>query len=278
MTNFAPSSRDADHIPGAASPGGESHAGAPTTRAAFEGGRLYPTDSICAIAGRESAEYTERLLFDKLETVGHHIQDGLLVDLCCATGDHIAQLLRGGQSAVGIDFSLPFLEKAAQSAGEGVTFLAADARALPLADGSAGTLYSLSALYLVPDLDRVIGEVARVLRPGGRCVLDLGNRDSLNSFCVRNYYPELPVSYHLPVAEMLRLCEHNRLRILEHRAFQLLPLWAGRPRWLWLLLHPAWKRIMSKRIGGRMIDEWISGWRPLRRFAFRHLLVCEKVG
>ncbi|HZV62101.1 MAG TPA: class I SAM-dependent methyltransferase [Methylophilaceae bacterium] len=199
-----------------------------------------------------------------------------MLDLCCATGDHIADLLTEGQQGIGIDFSLPFLQEARKKEMPGITLLASDARALPLANESTGTVYSLSALYLVPDLDKVIKEIARVLMPGGRCILDLGNRDSLNSYCVRNYYTELPMSYHLPVSEMVRLCESNSLRVIEHRAFQILPLWAGRPRWLWPLLHPGWKRLMSNRIKGRMIDEWISGCKLLRRFAFRQLLVCEK--
>jgi hypothetical protein len=55
-----------------------------------------------------------------------------------------------------------------------------------------------------------------------------------------------------------------------------LPLWASKPIWLWPLLRPGWKKIMKKRVRGRMIDEWISGSRLFRRFAFRHLLVVER--
>ena len=252
----------------------------PGAREAFEGGRLYPTATVCRLENWESKEYTDRLLTDKLETIRRHLQPGILVDLCCATGAHIDIVKPAGATAIGIDFSFPYLAEATskrQASGrEGVLFLAADARSLPLASDSVGTLYSLSALYLVPDLDKVLSEVARVLRPGGRCIIDLGNSHSLNSFCVRNYYNELPPSHHVSVAGMLRLCRINGLRLIEHRAFQILPLWAGRPRWLWPLLHPVWKRILGARIAGRMIDEWLCAAPLLRRLAFRHLLVCEK--
>ncbi|RLJ68004.1 class I SAM-dependent methyltransferase [Sulfurisoma sediminicola] len=261
--------------------GEPSRAGARTgAREAFEGGQLYPVETVCRSQDSESKEYTDRLLFDKLETIRRHLQPGLLVDLCCATGEHIGTLRPAGSEAVGIDFSVAYLSEAEsrrRAKGDAdVSYLAADARDLPLVSGSVATLYSLSALYLVPNLDRVVAEVARVLRVDGRCILDLGNKNSLNSFCVRNYYTELPTSYHLSVKDMILICERSGLRIVEHRAFQILPLWAGRPRWLWPLLHPVWKRILGARIAGRMVDEWLCGLPLLRRLAFRHLLVCEK--
>src|SRR3546814_5543574 len=88
-----------------------------------------------------------------------------------------------------------------------------------------------------------MAETGRVLRPVVRCVLDLVNSRSLNAICVRAY-TELPPTFHVTVTEMERLCRENGLRIIEHRRFQLLPLWAGKPRWMWPLLHPAWKTLM----------------------------------
>ena len=249
---------------------------AAVTRVAFEDGVIYPAATICALAAKDSPEYVQRLLFDKFETIRRHNRGGLLVDLCCATGDHILEVRQSSQDAIGIDFSLTFLQLASEKCKE-AQYIAADARKLPLATSSVSLLYSLSALYLVPDLDRVIAEVHRVLQMGGRCVLDLGNRESINSYCVRYHYPELPTSYYLTVAEMIDLCSANGLRIIEHRAFQILPLWAGRPSWLLPLLHPSWKRVMSIRLAGRMLDEWISGCYLFRRFAFRQILVCEKI-
>jgi len=252
----------------------------PSAREVFEGGSLYPAEIVCRIENRESSEYVDRLLIDKFETIRRHLQPGLLVDLCCATGEHLAALKPSNGVAIGIDFSVPYLIEAEfrrKSMGdESIHYFAGDARALPLATGSVDTLYSLSALYVVPELDRVLGEIVRVLRIGGRCILDLGNRQSINSFCIRNYYTELPPSYHLSVPEMLELCRYNSLQLVEHRAFQILPLWAGRPRWLWPLLHPVWKRILGTRVAGRMVDEWLCCMPIFRRLAFRHLLVCEK--
>lgn len=251
-------------------------------RSAYEGNRVYKVDSVSACERPGSTDYVDQLLSEKLNLVRRHLQEGRLVDLCCATGQHLWSLRLPEQDVIGIDFSLPFLlaaEKARSNVGvSNVMFIAADARSLPLASASVATVYSLSALYQVPEIDRVFAEVSRVLRPGGRCILDLGNSYSINSFCVRRYYTELPPSYAIPVTQMRDLFVRNEMRILEHRTFQILPLWAGRPRWLWPLLHPIWRRLFVKRFNGRMLDEWISSLPFVRRFAFRHVIVGEKLG
>ncbi|WP_337996697.1 class I SAM-dependent methyltransferase [Oleispirillum naphthae] len=249
-------------------------------RSAYESGDIYKTETICRRPDEAKREYADRLLEDKLSTIRHHLRPGPLLDLCCATGEHLFVFADCTDEGIGIDFSRPFIrearEQAARCGRAHLRFTVGDAAALPLPDASVATLYSLSALYFIPDIERTFCEIGRVLRPGGRCILDLGNSRSLNSVCVRAY-TELPPTFHITIAEMLRLCEKNRLRVVEHRRFQLLPLWAGKPRWMWPLLHPAWKKPMAARIRGRMLDEWLCSLPLLRNFAFRHLLVCEKI-
>jgi ubiquinone/menaquinone biosynthesis C-methylase UbiE len=248
-------------------------------RAAYETEGVYKADTICHRLNEFSKDYADRLLLEKLRTVRHHVVEGLLVDLCCATGEHLFTLADVSDNCLGIDFSRPYIDRANQRSKElglsHIKFEVGDAKNLPLATDSVATLYSFSALYAIPDVDVVIQEVSRVLRNGGRCVLDLGNSKSLNSICVKAY-TELPPTFHITVPEMQQICECYGLTVIEHRSFQLLPLWADKPRWLWPLLHPVWKRIMAHRLKGKMLDEWISGSRLFRHFAFRHILVCEK--
>jgi SAM-dependent methyltransferase len=248
-------------------------------RALFESDRVYDPRTICGAPDEDSPDFATRLLNRKLDIVRRHYRGGLVLDLCCATGSHLFHLAPLIERGIGIDFSTVYAGEAQQQArvrGHGhLSFVCGNARHLPLASGSVALLYSLSALYVIPQVEDVFAEVARVLRPGGRCVLDLGNRWSLNAICTRAY-PEIATTFYIGVGEMKRLCRQNGLRIVEHRAFQLLPLWADRPRWLYPLLHPGWKRLMSRRLGDRMLDEWISTLPLLERVAFRHLLVCER--
>jgi SAM-dependent methyltransferase len=250
-----------------------------TIRNAYETGDTYAVRRICAALKPDSGEYADRLLHDKVETVLRHYSGGVAVDLCCATGEHLLTLAPRFNYGVGLDFSRRYLIQAkADAETRGITnvcFVVADATRIPLADASVDLLYSFSSLYAIPNAADVVVEVSRILRPGGVCVLDMGNRTSLNALCTR-YYTEWPPVFPLPYRHLRRMLRNNGLLVIEHRAFQLLPLWAARPRWLAPLLHPGWKALLGRRLGARMLDEWISRLPVMRRLAFRHLFVCRR--
>jgi SAM-dependent methyltransferase len=52
----------------------------------------------------------------------------------------------------------------------GIDARVGDARRLPFEDGEFDAVLAAWMLYHVPDLDRALAEIARVLRPGGRLV------------------------------------------------------------------------------------------------------------
>ncbi|WP_378735584.1 class I SAM-dependent methyltransferase [Nocardia brasiliensis] len=51
--------------------------------------------------------------------------------------------------------------------------------ALPLADHSLDAAITVNTLYFVPELDAVCAELARVIRPGGRLVIGIGDPDAM---------------------------------------------------------------------------------------------------
>jgi ubiquinone/menaquinone biosynthesis C-methylase UbiE len=51
--------------------------------------------------------------------------------------------------------------------------------ALPVDDGSLDAAISVNTVYFVSDLDAACAELARVLRPGGRAVLGIGDPDAM---------------------------------------------------------------------------------------------------
>lgn len=78
---------------------------------------------------------------------------------------------------VGVDLS-PGMLAVARAALPGAELVVADAARLPLADSSVDLVTCVTALHLMPDVDAVLGEWTRVLRPGGRAVTaTFGSRD-----------------------------------------------------------------------------------------------------
>jgi len=102
----------------------------------------------------------------------------------CGYGRHAVALAAEGYRVVGLDRSVTQLDEARRRRGAatGPRLVRADYRQIPLTAGAfdgALTLHS-SLGYASEDADRtVLGEIRRVLRPGGRLVIETNHRDRL---------------------------------------------------------------------------------------------------
>lgn len=102
---------------------------------------------------------------------GNHV-----LDLGCGPGESAFGMSGRvpGARITGVDLSQSMIwladaRKRFERGAEGVEFVRGDALDLPFADASFDAATGHSFLYLVPDVDRVLAETARVLRPGGQC-------------------------------------------------------------------------------------------------------------
>jgi demethylmenaquinone methyltransferase / 2-methoxy-6-polyprenyl-1,4-benzoquinol methylase len=100
------------------------------------------------------------------------------LDACCGTGDlalELAGRVAPGGSVIGSDFSERMLDlaraKAAKRGAEGVRFEWGDALDLPYDGESFDAVTVGFGVRNFADLDRGLGELARVLKPGGRLVI-----------------------------------------------------------------------------------------------------------
>jgi ubiquinone/menaquinone biosynthesis C-methylase UbiE len=100
------------------------------------------------------------------------IQEGHdALDLGCGNG-WAARWLRERSGASGrvsgVDISATMLARAeALSEGQNIEFQRAAFDALPFGDATFDHVFSMEALYYAADLDAALGELLRVLRPGG---------------------------------------------------------------------------------------------------------------
>lgn len=137
-------------------------------------GALYPV--VYAHRDDASAEREAAFVRDLMQVA----PGGRLLDLACGDGRHLAAFARLGIDGVGVDLSDALLVRAR---ARGCRIVRADLRALPFATGAfdhATSFFTSFGYFESEDENlRALREAARVLRPRGRLLLDVPDRDHL---------------------------------------------------------------------------------------------------
>ena len=108
-----------------------------------------------------------------------------VLDLCCGQGRHSLALARTGLDVTGADLSEEMLSLAhtgAVESGVSAEFLRVDMRSLPDEmsgefDAVINMFSSFGYLESEDDDQRVLHQIAKVLKPGGKVLMDLLNRE-----------------------------------------------------------------------------------------------------
>jgi trans-aconitate 2-methyltransferase len=148
------------------------------------------TGHVVDWSGRDYAEVSglQRTMIDEAMAVLSFAPESLVLDIGCGDGfltRRIAELVpRGG--AVGADASWRMAataHRAAEAGASGPWFVVADARGLPFG-AVFDAAVSFNALHWVPEQGRALGQLAAVLKPGGRATVQMvcaGARPSLEA-------------------------------------------------------------------------------------------------
>jgi demethylmenaquinone methyltransferase/2-methoxy-6-polyprenyl-1,4-benzoquinol methylase len=162
----------------------EHEAGAPETASTVKRGAIQSGDKVRQMFNRIVPRYD---LMNRVMTGGRDVAwrnivarqaaacgDDVL-DVATGTGDLAFAIRQAGATrAVGTDFSEEMIEAAKRKApkhGPDVTFMLADALALPFADGSFDACTVSFGLRNMVDYDAALQEMHRVLRPGGMAII-----------------------------------------------------------------------------------------------------------
>jgi SAM-dependent methyltransferase len=109
---------------------------------------------------------TYRWLYEVAEFRKH--QGDKVLEIGCGTGSDLLQFAKHGALATGIDLTTKHVELARRRVGDLAVVYEADARHLPFEDASFDYVYSHGVLHHTDEPEQVVGEMFRVLRPGGR--------------------------------------------------------------------------------------------------------------
>ncbi len=182
-----------------------------------------------------------------------------VLDLGCGAGFLANDLARRGHHVIGIDTTLENLEVA--RARGNASYLRADARRLPVADGSVDVVCMMDLLEHVEDPAAVIAEAARVLAPGGLVFFHTFNRTWQSNLVVikgvewfvRNTPTDLHVLHlFLTPDEVRAMCARHGLEVTA--------LVGSRPRFRW----PLWRMVLTGRVG----DDFAFTWTPSTKLGY----------
>jgi SAM-dependent methyltransferase len=205
-----------------------------TQQAAFE--QPYFEDVYGAAYDRRNPRYKHRSYLREVRRVAP--EGGSLLDVGCAYGRFLREAARE-YSCAGCDVSQHAVEVASRRL-PGVPIFRCDVLGLPPA-GRYDVVTCFDVLEHVPDLDRALAHLRRVLRPGG--VLALA----------------VPV-YDTPVGRLVTLLDRDptHLHKLARRA------WLERLRSAGFE-DVRWRGILRYHLGGALYLHWCSRW--IRRFS-----------
>ena len=169
----------------------------------------------------ENEAYFKRYL-SLIEQYASHAQ--MVLDAGCGTGLSSRLLAEAGKKVVGVDLSELFLRQGRRtSENQNPCFSVADILSLPFQDASFDLVGSYLVIEFLPDVERGLEEMIRVLRKGGILVLVAPNHLSpiwplADFFRMIREGPPRPVWCETPEAA-LRTCWRNILLTLR-KSFQ----------------------------------------------------------
>lgn len=135
--------------------------------------------------GRDFYERFDPFILDKRPAVGELMsrtfdrlfpeKAPVFLDVGCGTGFYFPLLRKHAENLIGAELCQPLLAQAKEMVDRknltNCRLLQASAHELPLEDNKVDVVLSWDFLHHVPDVDRAVSEIARVLKPGGRYVV-----------------------------------------------------------------------------------------------------------
>jgi ubiquinone/menaquinone biosynthesis C-methylase UbiE len=180
-------------------------------------------DRFARTAGRMARLQDERAaaLADRVRTFLAASGDEHALDVGCGAGALALALAPIVADVVGIDRVPELLALGRERAPANVTFVEGDAEALPFAAASFDLVGTLRTLHHVQHPERVLADLARVCRPGGRVLVvdQIAPADPLEALALDRFERARDPGHArlLPESDLRQLFEANRLTLLRER-------------------------------------------------------------
>jgi ubiquinone/menaquinone biosynthesis C-methylase UbiE len=178
---------------------------------------LHPKTMFDELGRLQKARKTVVVILDALQKADREARDTRLLDIGCSTGILTRHYAEFFGRVVGVDIDDGAVEWARTNrAKENVSYQVADTMRLPFLTGEFDLVTCTHIYEHVPDAQRMLDEIHRVLRPGGFCYFAAENRIRLWD---GHYNLPLVTLLPKPVADLyLNLTGRGRRRYEKHRS------------------------------------------------------------
>jgi len=137
-------------------------------------------------------------------------------------------------------------------------------------------VFSFAVLYYIEDIESVVNEMYRILKPGGYAVVEFGNKNSLGNYESGRVSTNVEY-YHKTLEDLEALIDRSGLIPIKRRCFQIFPLYGGFHNGTSTFVVPLLRHIMSqKNKDGIMLDELVSSSPFINQYSFRQFYVLKK--
>lgn len=256
---------------------------------AFHNAWALKNDPFLMVEAMEGpAAFENRWLFSQIGS----LKGKRVLDVGAGFGEASVWMALRGAEVTMLDVSDGMLQRARQEAekrGVCVQTVQGQAEAMPFPEGTFDVVYGANVLHHC-ELDTVAGEVARILKPGGKAAFI----EPLAHNPVINVYRRMAAPFRTPGEQPLRLCDlavfHRFFAHVERRFFWLTALAIFIWFWLGEGVHPARERYWRKIL----VDSWrlkrvlqilgavdavlLRVLPPLGALCWNVALLCEKSG
>lgn len=135
---------------------------------------------------RQDADQFNESLLDRILEEMSPAPEALFLDAGCGSGDHAVRLARRGYRVVAVDLSQAALSRAKENverAGldERIALCCESLEDLANSSASFDAIHCRGVLMHIPDWERCLASLCRVLKPGGRLVILEANTDALET-------------------------------------------------------------------------------------------------
>ncbi len=150
-----------------------------------------------------------------------------ILELGCGIGNYLLTL--PNINVVGIDLSMESVEvlkKRPEFDQKKFNIMVGDITEMPFGNEEFDLAYSFSTLYYIKEIDLALKEIYRVMKYNGICILEFGNKYSVNSPYDKIMFPDCP-QFHYSENEIRKILSNTGFIIKEILYRQLLPDFLG---------------------------------------------------